>query len=52
MIDRFRDGVTLGGVVPELGEGGDLGGVHGAVERAVLDLLVGGESDALEDVAA
>jgi DNA topoisomerase IB len=40
VFDRFRDGLTIGGALEELGEG--LGGepaIQGAVEEAVLDLL-------------
>jgi DNA topoisomerase IB len=52
VFDRFDGGLTIGGVLTELGEDGDLGGVHGAAEDAVLDLLREDEaSPALEKVA-
>jgi DNA topoisomerase IB len=52
VFDRFEGGLTIGGVLTELGDDGDLGGVHGAAEEAVLDLLrEDEESDALEKVA-
>src|SRR3954454_17020447 len=52
VFDRFDGGLTIGGVLTDLGEDGDLGGVHGAAEEAVLDLLCEDEdSPALEKVA-
>ena len=51
MFDRYRGGLTIGGVLPQVGEDGDLGAVHGSVEEAVVDLIAGGESDAIERVA-
>jgi DNA topoisomerase IB len=41
VIDRFREGLTIGGVLSELGEGANLGepAVQGRVEQAVLDLI-------------
>jgi DNA topoisomerase I len=52
IFDRFADGLTIGGVLTELGDEGDIGGVHGAAEDAVLDLLnEEEESPALEKVA-
>jgi DNA topoisomerase IB len=52
VFDRFEGGLTIGGVLTDLGDDGDLGGVHGAAEEAVLDLLrEDEESEALERVA-
>src|SRR3954466_13054190 len=52
IFDRFEGGLTIGGVLTDLGEDGDLGSIHGAAEEAVLDLLREDEdSDALEKVA-
>ena len=52
VFDRYRDGITIGGVLERLGDV-DLGepATHGAVEAAVLDLLEGTESPVLEKVA-
>jgi DNA topoisomerase IB len=52
VFDRFEGGLTIGGVLTDLGDDGDLGSIHGAAEEAVLDLLhEDEESDALEKVA-
>ena len=52
VFDRFEGGLTIGGVLTDLGDDGDVGGVHGAAEEAVLDLLrEDEESPALEKVA-
>ncbi|MEA2457383.1 MAG: topoisomerase [Thermoleophilaceae bacterium] len=52
IFDRFEGGLTIGGVLTEIGEDGDVGSVHGAAEEAVLDLLNEDQrSDALEKVA-
>ncbi len=52
IFDRFEGGLTIGGVLSDLGDDGDIGSVHGAAEDAVLDLLNEDEqSDALEKVA-
>src|SRR3954449_1546914 len=52
VFDRFEGGLTIGGVLTDLGEDGDLGSIHGAAEEAVLDLLrEDEESPALEKVA-
>jgi DNA topoisomerase IB len=52
VLDCFRCGQTVAGVLPVLGEDGDLGMFHGPVEEAVLDLIVGGESEAIEQAGA
>ncbi len=52
VFDRFRSGRTIGGVLAQVGDSGDIGSLHGPVEDAVLDLLVGGESPAIERAAA
>jgi DNA topoisomerase IB len=39
VFDRFEGGLTIGGVLTELGEEGDIGSLHGPAEDAVLDLL-------------
>ena len=52
VFDRFEGGLTIGGVLPELLEGDeDWPALHGDVEEAVLDLIEGAESPALEKVA-
>jgi DNA topoisomerase-1 len=54
VFDRYRDGVTIGGVIDELGEEDALGGptAQGPIEAAVLDLLEEREtSPVLEKVA-
>jgi len=52
VFDRYRDGVTIGGALDQLGDV-DFGepATQGAVEEAVLDLLEESESPALEKVA-
>jgi DNA topoisomerase IB len=42
VLDRHAAGVTIGGVLKELGEEPDAGPVPAAIEAAVLDLLAGG----------
>jgi DNA topoisomerase I len=54
VFDRFRDGITIGGVLPELAGNGDVvaNSLQGAVEEAVLDLIAEDiSSPALERVA-
>jgi DNA topoisomerase IB len=54
VFDRYRDGVTIGGAIDELGEEDALGGpgAQGPIEEAVLDLLEERESSpVLEKVA-
>jgi len=52
VFDRFEGGLTIGGVLTQLGDDGDLASIHGAAEEAVLDLLREEEgSEALEKVA-
>jgi DNA topoisomerase I len=52
VFDRFDGGLTIGGVLTQLGDDGDLASIHGAAEQAVLDLLhEEEESEALEKVA-
>jgi DNA topoisomerase IB len=51
VFDRYRSGLTIGGVLGEVADDPDLGGVHGPVEDAVLDLIVDRESEAIEKVA-
>ena len=54
VLDRYRDGVTIGGAIDELGEVDALGGpdTQGPIEAAVLDLLEERESSpVLEQVA-
>jgi DNA topoisomerase-1 len=51
VFDRFRCGFTIAGALPGIANDGDLSALHGGVEKAVLDLLVGGESGALEKAA-
>ena len=52
VFDRFEGGLTIGGVLEEVGEEGAIGAIHGTAEEAVLDLIAEDEdSDALEKVA-
>ena len=51
IFDRFDAGLTIGGVLEELGEEGDIGALHGPAEQAVLDLIAEDEdSPAVENV--
>jgi DNA topoisomerase IB len=53
VFDRYRDGITIGGALEDLGEDVDPGqpSFHGAVEEAVLDLLDDERTPAIEKVA-
>jgi DNA topoisomerase IB len=53
LFDRYRDGITIGGALERLGEGTDFGepATQGPIEEAVLDLIAGADSDAIEKVA-
>jgi DNA topoisomerase IB len=52
VFDRFEGGLTIGGVIQEIGEEGDIGSLHGAAEEAVLDLIAGDTgAETLEKVA-
>ena len=52
VFDRFDSGLTIGGVVPELGDTSDMESLHGPVEEAVLDLIAEeAGSSAIEKVA-
>jgi DNA topoisomerase IB len=47
-FERYQDGVTIAGVLGDLGEAGDPGtAIQGDVEAAVLELITGEDSDAL-----
>ena len=50
VFDRYVSGVTIGGVLHELGDVDELGepAIQGAIEAAVLDLLEDETSPALE----
>jgi DNA topoisomerase-1 len=52
VFDRYRDGITIGGALEQLGDV-DFGepATQGAIEEAVLDLLEESDSPALERVA-
>ena len=51
VFDRFDAGLTISGVLHELGEEPDLASIHGAAEEAVLDLIADDEdSDHVEAV--
>jgi DNA topoisomerase-1 len=39
IFDRFDSGLTISGVLPQLGDEPDLASIHGAPEEAVLDLI-------------
>jgi DNA topoisomerase-1 len=53
VFDRYRDGITIGGALDDLGDEVDPGqpSFHGAVEEAVLDLLEDERTPAIEKVA-
>jgi hypothetical protein len=52
VFDRYDSGLTIGGVLIEVGEANDLDSLHGPVEEAVLDLIAEEESSpAIERVA-
>jgi len=52
VFDRFDAGLTIGGVMEEIGDTSDMGSLHGKVEEAVLDLIAGDEeSPVIEKVA-
>ena len=52
VFDRFDAGLTIGGVMHEIGDTSDMGSLHGRVEDAVLDLIAGDEeSPVIEKVA-
>ena len=52
VFDRFDSGLTIGGVIEEIGDTSDMGSLHGKVEDAVLDLIAGDEaSPVIEKVA-
>jgi DNA topoisomerase IB len=52
VFDRFDSGLTIGGVIEEIGDTSDMGALHGPVEQAVLDLIAADESSpAIEQVA-
>jgi len=52
IFDRFDSGLTIGGVMEEIGDTSDMGSLHGTVEEAVLDLIAGDEaSPVVERVA-
>jgi DNA topoisomerase-1 len=46
-FDRFQDGVTIAGALPDLGEDDGSTAIQGAVEAAVLELVTGEDSPAL-----
>jgi DNA topoisomerase I len=50
IFDRFRDGITIGGALERLGDESRFGepSTQGAIEEAVLDLLEGEDSAAIE----
>jgi DNA topoisomerase I len=47
-FDRYADGITIAGAIPELADGGDGTAIQGRVEAAVLELMTGEESPAIE----
>jgi DNA topoisomerase-1 len=51
VFDRFDSGLTIGGVLVEVGDENDLDSLHGPVEEAVLDLIAEESSPAIERVA-
>jgi DNA topoisomerase I len=52
VFDRYEDGFTIGGVLTDIGEEGDIESLHGSAEEAVLDLIADPEeSEVVEKVA-
>jgi DNA topoisomerase-1 len=52
VFDRYQDGFTIGGVLSDIGEEGDIESLHGSAEEAVLELIADPEeSEAVEKVA-
>src|SRR5436190_1137508 len=52
VFDRYEDGFTIGGVLTNIGEEGDIESLHGSAEQAVLELIAEPEeSDVVEKVA-
>jgi DNA topoisomerase I len=52
-FERYQDGITVAGALPDLGEGEHPGtAIQGEVEAAVLELLTGEDSPALAPPAA
>jgi DNA topoisomerase IB len=47
-FERYVDGITIAGAIPELAEGGDGTAIQGRVEAAVLELLTGEDTPAME----
>ena len=39
VFDRYEDGYTIGGVLTDIGEEGDIESLHGSAEEAVLELI-------------
>jgi DNA topoisomerase IB len=56
VFDRFDAGLTIAGVLPELGDEPDLASIHGRVEQAVLELIAENEDspriEAVEELEA
>jgi len=50
VLDRFQDGIVIGGMEDLAQDARSETAIQGPVERAVIDLVTGGESDALERV--
>jgi DNA topoisomerase-1 len=52
VFDRYEGGFTIGGVLSDIGEEGDIESLHGSAEDAVLELIAEPEeSDVVEKVA-
>jgi DNA topoisomerase IB len=47
-FERYLDGTTIAGAIPELAEGGDGTAIQGRIESAVLELLTGQDTPAME----
>jgi DNA topoisomerase-1 len=50
VFDRYQDGLTIGGVLEQLGADPDDTAIQGPVEEAVIDLIAGHESPAIVPV--
>jgi DNA topoisomerase IB len=47
-FERYAEGITIAGAIPDLAAAGDGTAIQGEVEAAVLELLTGEDSDAMQ----
>ena len=50
VFDRFQSGLTIGGILPDLADQLGEPAIQGPVEEAVVDLIAGHESEAIERI--